>query len=359
MMKVFEIGSEYDWDSTFQYISKEKNNKFQQTENSIFKFLRSGRDALRYIAKAYKKEKSAVLMPALCCSCMPEPFEDEEYEIIYYKLKDTLEVDVEDVLKKIKDDSIFLFMNYFAIPSLKSEELEKIVCSRKNIISVEDITHDFLNRDLKEGNADITICSIRKWFSIADGGIIFSKNSVPYIQLEKDDFFSKNRMEAMKIKSEYLKIGDIAQKNKFREKLAISNEYIDNIKNLIEMNEESKKSLVYLNLDGMYKERLNNSKFLFDNIKKIKKIKTLGIESVNSTLYFPIVVSDQKEIQQKLAQNGVYAPVIWPLPEKAIGICKVADKLANQMLAIPCDHRYSKREMSKVVEILDKIINEI
>lgn len=357
MVKVFEIGSEYDWESTKLYLQDLENKNFELFKNYNLKFLRSGRDALRYIARAYKNEKKSILMPALCCSCMPEPFQNEGYEIIYYKLTDDFRVNIDDVLSKIKDDSIFLFMNYFAISSLSEENLKKITQFRKNVLTIEDVTHDFLKLDLKKYYADITICSIRKWFAIADGGLLFSKFEIPNIKIGENDFFASLREEAMKLKSEYLKTGDFKQKESFRNKLAEANNYLDNIKNLIKMNDKSKNILKKIDLSKIYKTRLENSKILFEKLQEIKNIKFLNKEFVESTLYFPIIISDQEIVQKELAKKNVYAPIIWPLPKDAKGICRVADMTAEHMLAIPCDHRYLKKDMLKIVEIISEILN--
>lgn len=357
MVKVFEVGSEYDWESTKPYLQNKKNEKFQSANDSIFKFLRSGRDTLRYIAKAYKSSKRTILMPALCCSCMPEPFYDEGYKVIYYKLTDSLQVDIIDVLNKIQDDSIFLFMNFFAISSLNEEKLKVIIQSKKNILTIEDITHNFLSCELEKSFADITVCSIRKWFSIADGGMLFSKVEIPKLELDEDYFFSELRFKAMQLKSEYLRTGNIEQKISFRKSLVEANNYIDNVKNLVKMTESSEEILKRINLSEIYKLRFKNTTLLFEKLKNIKSIKLLNTDSIKSTLYFPIIVSNQKEVQNKLAKENIYVPVIWPLPKEANGICRVADKIAEHILAIPCDHRYTRQDMEKIVEIVSNIMN--
>lgn len=354
--KVFEIGSEYDWNSTKPYLERKKNEHFHVDDIHTFKFLRSGRDALRYIAKAYRHEKKVVLMPALCCSCMPDPFEDEGYEVIYYKLKDNFEVCVEDVLSKIKSDSIFLFMNYFAIPSLSKPDREAIIKSHRGIVTIEDITHDFLKRKMENCEADITICSIRKWLAVPDGGLLFSRSQLSQIGMKRDSYFADKRVSAMKKKNIYLESGLSKEKNIFRMELSESNNYIDAVKNIAKISDASIEILEHVNFTYMYKDRLKNSRLLFEKICNVKKIEVLESQAVDSTLYFPILVDNQKKVQEKLAQKGVYAPVIWPLPKQAEGICKIADKVSAHMLGIPCDHRYSKEEMLKVAEIICEVV---
>lgn len=355
-MKVFEIGSEYDWNSNVDFWQTVNNAEIFNGDSTTLKFLRSGRDALRFIAKALSPEKKTVFMPALCCSCMPEPFLDENYEIIYYKLTADFKVNVEDVLSKLKPNSIFLFMNYFAIPSLNKSDLEKIARFQNSVTTVEDITHDFLKRRIETYDADITVCSIRKWFAIPDGGVLFSKVNLPEITIEKDAFFANKRISAMKRKSMYLLNGKIEEKDQFRAELAEANQYIDTVKNVGAMAVESMDFIKYIDLDYMYKTRLKHCKYLYGKLSGLNGMRLIGKASVESTLYFPILVGEQNNVQKKLAKNGVYAPVIWPLPKSAEGICKIADIVSKHMLGIPCDHRYTDEEILKVAHIIQEVL---
>ena len=354
-MRVFEIGSEYDWDSNKKIEKSIENAGIFNKDCGTFKFLRSGRDALRYVAQSLKISKKTVLMPALCCSCMPEPFEDEDYEIIYYKLTIDFKVNVEDVLKKLKPNSIFLFMNYFAIPSLSKDEMERIVKSQKNVTTVEDITHDFLKRGVETYIADITVCSIRKWFAIPDGGLLYSKINIPEVLIDGDNFFAERRISAMKRKSIYLSNGKIEEKEIFRNELSEANQYIDTVKNISTMNCWSTEVLKHIDLRRMYTIRLKHCRKFLDELSSLDNIRLLESEAVKSTLYFPVLVKEQNIVQRKLAEKGIYAPIIWPLPKLAEGVCEIADDVADHMLGVPCDHRYTDEEILQVAHIIKEV----
>lgn len=354
----YEIGSEFDWNSNVNFLKKSSNAMmYANKEFCFWKYLRSGRDAFRYIARNFKNQSNYVLLPALCCISMTKPFIDEGYNIKYYKLTQSLEIDIEDAKSKIKDNCIFIYMNFFSINAINESDLESIKNMVSNITFVEDITHDFLERIPIKSYANIVVCSIRKWFAIPDGGILLSKKKLNNILLENDEYFERKRTLAMKLKSKYLLDSDINIKNKYRELLKESNDYLDKVQNISKMCKKSFEIFNKIDVLKIYNRRLNNSYFLQDSIKNQSMINIIHDSAYKSTLYYPIILqNEQVEVEKKLCEYNIYAPIIWPLPESAKGICKTSDYISEHILALPCDHRYSIHDMKYSIDALFKII---
>lgn len=357
--KVFEIGSEYDWDSNILLLKPLKNDVFLNVNEQKIKFLRSGRDAIRYVARLCREKCGTVLMPALACACMPEPFEEEGYKIIYYKVREDFSVDIEDIKRKLVSNSIFFFMNYFGQRSITQKELQQLKRNVSNLIVVEDITHDFLKRRKDVFQCDFTVCSIRKWFAIPDGGVIIGREVLETIEVGTNSYFAELRADAMKQKSLYLRDGTKFKKDVYRNMLATSNEYIDCTKDLIAMQKESKEILFHIDLEQIYELRKKNINILKRKIREISGVKSLIETCEDSTLYYPIYVEgNSAQLQRKMAEKSIYLPVIWPLPQGAEEICKVADDVTSNMLAIPCDHRYDTKEMNKIIDVIKECLQE-
>lgn len=357
--KIFEIGSEYDWDSNIPFLKDEKNDFYNSISKQNVLFLRSGRDAIRYVARVCKNTHKTVLMPSLMCSCVPQQFEEEGYRVVYYKVNSDFTADIDDIKKKIKHNDILFFMNYFGQKFIEEEQLQKLKDENEDVILVEDITHDFLKRRTEQFKWDYTVCSIRKWFAIPDGGMVIGREQLQMIEIENNNHFAKLRESAMKQKNSYFSTGITEEKDKFRNMLAESNDYIDNIDNVAGMQDISKNIVFSIDLKSMYEDRKKNVMKLHDEIKNIEGIKPLVEKPEESTLYYPIIVEEsQSKLQSYMAMKSVYMPVIWPVPEEAIGICKVADETADKMLAIPCDHRYSEQNMGTVLEELKNNLNK-
>lgn len=357
--KVFEMGSEYDWESNKPYVLESTDNVLYDIRDDRIKYLRSGRDAIRYIARLHKESYATVLMPALCCTCMPKSFEDEGYKVVFYRLNHDLSIDLNDVRTKIKKNSLFLYMNYFGQSAVCLDGLEDIIRNTENILTIEDVTHDFLGRTVESFEAYYTVCSIRKWFAIPDGGILLSRNPIRKISLDKDSYFADMRKDGLKHKSCYLHNGVKKEKEYYREVFRKANAYIDGINNIVRMDYESERLLQCMDLKKMYAERCRNTEFLQNELKNIPCIHSMLNNPSRSTLYYPILTEvNQLALEKKLSEKGLYLPVIWPLPEKAKGICPVADYISTHMLAFPCDHRYAIDDIKYAVDILEEMMEQ-
>lgn len=348
-----EFGSEYDWESNHAYVNGSQDHSFLGKAECF----RSGRDTLRAIALRHKECCGRILLPALCCESMVEPFMENGYEVSFFKLKPDLSADFEDILSKMRAGTVFLYINYFGITSLADEKLEYIQRHFENPILVEDRTHDILVSRSNRFVPDYTVCSIRKWVAVPDGGAVWSSFEEKF-QKEKDTYFGDIRIRALKNKSEYLKSGSAEIKTRFRSELAEANSYLDSSKIVAGMSIESRDLLGQVDFEKIYRQRAENALFLHKYIEGIETASNLSASSLQSTLYHPILVGDRDEIQNRLAQKGIYCPVIWPLPEQAVNICEVSGHVSNHMLALPCDHRYGAADMEYICDILSGILED-
>lgn len=352
-----EYGSEFDWDSTLPYIT---NTYIEHPLKSKAAYLfRSGRDALKAVAIGYASTHKRVILPALCCESMVSPFTMNGYEVGFYKLNEDCTVNAEDMEKKLSDDCVVIYMSYFGIKPVSDE----VFCSLKEKFSgakfVEDRTHNPLHRT--EGsvfNTDATVISIRKWLSIADGGLLFTKDCFDNNYLSENNF-ADIRKAAMQKKSEFLKTGDEETKSQFRGLLNEASELLDASKDAYKMTEASKELLNKIDFDKILKDRQRNAEILAESLAPLcekGKLKFISQEPANSTLYFPVIVENRDVVQGQLAKKSVFCPVIWPLPEGAEGVCENSKYIAENMLAIPCDQRYSAEDMLTIAEKINEAL---
>ena len=79
-----------------------------------------------------------------------------------------------------------------------------------------------------------------------------------------------------------------------------------------------------------------------------------NIEEVTTApLYFTIYVQDRPALQRVLAQEAIYAPVIWPVEDERVLIDNDVKYIYDHLLAIPCDQRYDTEDMQRIVTIIN------
>lgn len=354
-MKIVEFGSEFDWLSNDPFITKFNNNFL--AGNNAQKY-RSGRDALKAVAIAYLKRTNKVLLPALCCESMVLPFTMNGYQPIFYKMNSDYTANVADIEGKIEENCIFLYMSFFGIVPLGQAKLEEWR-KRYNAVIIEDRTQNALNnKDNQSFVPDITITSIRKWLAIPDGGLLWSKEKID-VNLRRNDNFANIRKDAMLKKSKYLESGEENLKGEYLYALQKASMILDENNLPYAMSTQSEQILDQIDFEKILTQRQNNvyelEKMLRSLVKQ-NKISFVSQKPQDSALYFPILVSDRDALQKKLAEQKIYCPVIWPVPQQAVGVCDVAEYTAKHILALPCDQRYNANDMRHIARTIIKLL---
>lgn len=324
-------------------------------------FLRSGREALLYVSCNCKTSKEAtILFPAYCCWSMSAPFEKTGWKIVYYRLNEDLTVDeeyFEYLLNTIKVDAI-LTMNFYGSSSTQNT-IAKVKSQNEKIVIIEDFSHcTFSIKQIFNESVDFYVSSIRKSIGVCDGAVLLSKMKCnnQYIQNPLLDFPDKRYCaQVEKRKYNYSKDNDSKYVflNDIRECESLLNEF----NSVCSISEKAMKMLSLINGEYIAFARRQNMKHLWTLLNgKVKMIPGLERCFEGAPFSLPILVSDQDVFQKCLAQNGIYAPVLWPICDEARKVCKNSEYISEHMLSIPIDQRYSWDDIEDMAE---KIINNI
>ncbi len=352
-----EFGSEFDWAANEPFVTAIGKPALLQTPV----YYRSGRDALKEIAVSCRAQHRRVLLPALCCESMVSPFTMNGYEPVFYRLTDRFTADMDDVCRKLTDDTVFLYMRYFGIRPMTDEELVKLTEQAPHAILVEDRTHDLpiKRQEAVSVTPHYTMASIRKWLAIGDGGILSTDFAVTPCRPEPT--FAAIRQTAMQQKSEFLATGDETLKQAFRAGLAQASDLLDKNTLPYAMTDESRALLEQIDFDTIVAKRQANARALKQHLVPLAEtgaITFITDRPENSTLYFPLLVDRRDAVQQAAAKRGVFCPVIWPVPKEALGVCPVAERTAQQMLGVLCDQRYTEEDMAYIADVLADVLTQ-
>ena len=347
-MMVREFGSEYHWEANAPFLCA----AVPQLDLENARHYRSGRDALKAVAQWGRGRYDRVLLPALCCESMVAPFVLHGIRPVFYRTNPDYSADYADVKSKLTDNSILLYQAYFGIPAFTAQQLQMLCEEYQGALLLVDRTQDLLRPEAPQDRlAHITIASVRKWTAVADGGLLWSDLSLPEPVVEEPEFAAL-RNTALRQKSIYHQTGDTALKDAFREKLAEANDFLEMSVAAAAMSADSKLLLKRLDFEKMYALRQENARVLGSVLTPAVEKGLLDVVTFapDSTLYFPVLVDRQCRIQTALARQGIYCPVIWPVPKEAQGICPVAEDTARRILGVPCDHRYTPEDMLHIGE---------
>ena len=342
-----EYGSEFDWRSNDTLISGAPQS-FVQDDWQLY---RSGRDAMKAIARIAGGRK--VLLPALCCESMILPFSANGYNVEFYRMDPDPTGDEAEVRAKLTDGTVLLYMRYFGIIPFTDEFLLSLRESGRDIILVEDRTHDIIVPRAAGGfTPDAVLASLRKWAALPEGGML--KTAMGRCSAGVDARFGDMRREVMETKVRYLETWEPELKKEFLDKLHSAERLLDESGEPCGMSAEYEALLRRVDFTSLLARRRANVARLKERLAALDgtRLRFISNHPEESTLYFPVYLENRGEVQRAMAQHGVYCPVIWPEPEAAHGVCEVSRYVTEHMLALPCDQRYTPEDMDFIADTL-------
>lgn len=362
---MLEVGSEFSFST--KYLCEKDTNQIEKYSTYPTKFfLSTARGALRLLARAVRINKdSEVLLPSYLCKEIIEPFRAEQLNINFYKINETLNVDIDDVIQKICGNTrALLFINYFGFPQPAINEIKKI-CKDK-IFLIEDLVQSFLTeykRNTLGFIGDATISSYRKWVPIPDGALLGINNNLLQIDtaqvLPSQKLYVETRLHALKLKGAYLDGAKIPKKSYLNlfssaEKMLYSAP--------TDMSDFSRKLLAKFDFEGIIRQRRKNFRYLLNFLDDLNFTKPLYHDLPDGVcpLGFPIVAEDRNSLKKLLVKNKIYPPIHWQLLNSINKMeFPVSWDISNHILTLPVDQRYGKKEMQLIVDIINKFEEKV
>lgn len=322
------------------------------------------REALYDIATHCFGNNKIVLIPAYTCESVITPFKEAGWICYYYNIKKDLRIDtdyLEELSSNVKPALVVVHPYYGRIINDKeSDTLRRIRGSGARIIM--DLTHCIF-AEQKDDFVDYYVGSYRKWFSIPDGAYLKVNGTDTCFQVpqSENELFVTKQADAMYLRNKYFQSYDLNLKaisirlNKLAEGLANHN-----IKphRMSSFSEELKQQQ---DEREMEERRRENISFLFHHLIQSPDCQficsDLNFMSATS-LYFAIYVENRDLLQRVLAENRVYAPVLWPNDNTELLVSEDVRYIYQHILAIPCDQRYGKEDMERIVCVINNFTSK-
>ncbi|WKY44628.1 DegT/DnrJ/EryC1/StrS family aminotransferase [Eubacteriaceae bacterium ES2] len=191
-----EIGSDYHLD--FCALEKTGNDLNSYMSGFDMVYLDSGRSAIRLLLDTLPD--GDVLLPEYICDSVVEA--SAVRKISYYQIFEDFTINFDNLEEKISASTrIILIMHYFGVLQPRDQLLA--LRQKTDCLIIEDTTHSLFTQRLTVG--DYGVCSLRKWFPVPDGGLIYAKTS---LQRQGEQIKERNhgtdKINAMVLKNLFL-----------------------------------------------------------------------------------------------------------------------------------------------------------
>lgn len=297
--------------------------------------INSGRHSLEYILRLRKYRK--VIIPYYTCEVVLEPIKKLGLEYEYYSLDENLEPEFD--FDEVEGNECFLYTNYFG---LKNEYIRSM--PRMNNIIVDN-SQAFFSKPLPCFD---TFYSPRKFFGVPDGGYLYTydKSILPaYMPQSVSHQHCAHLLKRIDTSPEdgYLD----ATKNDIR----ISSLEMQGMSNL------SKNILRGINYDQVSLKRRNNYSIIHRYLGERNELK-LGrfYDESDIPMTYPLLIRFD-DLKEKLIDKKIYIPTYWNNVLACAPRESWESHLANYLVALPIDQRYSAKDMQYIVEVVLSIIN--
>lgn len=282
--------------------------------------LSTGRNALAYLCKAKGIKK--VYIPYFLCESVAGVLHRENVDFEYYDVTGEL---LPRFSGKLCENEYLYVVNYYG--RLSTE----LVLSLKNTYDriILDNVHAFFTKPV---NGIDTIYSCRKFFGVPDGAYLATDKFLENV--EKD--CSDGRTSHI-----YGRIADgaAAHYQEFK-----ANDFSFKTLPITLMSDLTHKMLADIDYEFVKERRSENYNFLAGELDKLNALDAVCEEGPYT---YPFMTKNGDALRKKLIENKIYVATLWPGLSDGF-----SQNLANNILPLPCDQRYTGKDLERIVEII-------
>lgn len=293
--------------------------------------LNTGRNCLEYILRARKYNK--VYIPYYTCDVILEPFHKLDVNYEFYHINLDFEI-VDDI--QLSAGEALLYTNYYG---LKHRYVEYLAEQYGQQLIVDN-TQAFYDKPI---NGIDTFYTCRKFFGVPDGAYLYTD------QLLDDKFEQDESYERMSFLLKRIDLGAEAGYADFREqsRLLVGQP----IKRMSKLTERMMQSIDY---EGVANCRRKNFLFLHGLLQKSNGL-LFSLEDDAVPMIYPYLAI-QEDFRDNLIKNKVFVAKYWPnvlywsTPDSYDYI------LAEGIMPLPIDQRYSSSQMNSIYTIIKNYV---
>lgn len=294
--------------------------------------LNSVRNAVSLIM--HEREYHKLWIPYYLCSSVRKMLECNQFEFGYYSIDEELLPVFE---RKLSDGEAILIVNFFG--QLDNKIIQELKGRYQNIIV--DNTHAFFQQP--QENVD-TVYTCRKYFGVPDGAYAYvTGGSRRYGELATDQ--------------SYMRMGHILGRfenpaSNFYKVFSENDHLLEQVP-VLKMSRLTENLLNAINYEEVQRKRKNNFEVLE---KHLAAINLMCVRNHGGCYMYPLLLKNGRSVKQELIRRQIYVPTLWPNVLEEVEPGKWEYFLADNLVLLPIDQRYSEADMEYILEILKQIL---
>ncbi len=296
----------------------------------------NARSALAALITVLKPKRAWV--PAYVCSSVVDAFAANNVQIFYYPVGDTLEPDVSQLVHEACSGDVVLSVNYFG--RLPNEVFLDFVRKHKDLIFIEDSAQTIDSGQAPWGHW--RLISPRKVVGVADGGYI-----IPTMQTLKcllTPSVSRST-ETDRWLAPLLRLEDREELNSSRWHIAHQQREKSMMVSDARMSCLSHELLKRMDSLTIIEQRKHNYSVLYELLSHIAFRPMLSPEFCPFGFPIRLPTNLRAVLKDEMIKMGLFPAIHWETLPSPADQFAIEHSLAQELLTIPCDHRYNTTEM--------------
>lgn len=290
--------------------------------------LNTARNALLYVLKARKIQK--LYIPYYLCDSVSEMCDREGYTYEFYHINSSF-LPVFD--KDLSDNEYLYIVNYYG--QISNEQIINLQSKYKRII-IDNVQAFFQ----KPVHGIDTIYSCRKFFGVPDGAYL-STDCMLEDELPED--VSSGRIKHL------LGRFETGSASTYYQAFQKNDESFKNLE-LRKMSKLTHNMLGAIDYEKVKKIREENYLFLHEQLKQTN---LLDVNVPEGPYAYPFYCKNGVALRRKMAEQKIYIPTLWP--NVLFSDDQIAKDYARNILPLPCDQRYSCKNLNYLLKICKEI----
>lgn len=288
-------------------------------------FLNTGRACISTIIQQSRPSK--VYLPFLCCDSVIAPFEEYNVEYVFYAIDKTF-MPTDDV--ELEEGAFFLYINYYG---LQQPVIEKLYAKYGERLIVDNV-HSFYSKQYKDC---YSYNSARKFFGVPDGAYLYGSK------------VSQNLLYNERYSTKHIELRSQGMQEEAYKLFVTYEQSIDN--KVFKGSRYSEDLLGKIDYDFVARRRIENF-YLYHNFLQADNTLSCVVSEDVVPFVYPYLPG-RKVNKPDLFKASIFVATYWPdvFKRRAEGFELEID-LAENVLALPIDHRYSEEHILYVINQL-------